>query len=125
MNIDLLRKSVENGISLDPNDYFGMKKCWAEMINILSDDITATIDFFQTACTDEELYWLGAVFEDIVEKTKNRELIHVLRKRLARVIPETYNQQNFKSKYMQQWVDYAEYVRTISSDIDYAEEKLQ
>lgn len=71
------------------------------------------------------MYWLGAVFEDVVEKTKNKELIHVLRNRLARVIPETYHQQNFKSKYMQKWVDYAEYVRTISSGIDYAEAKLQ
>ena len=71
MNIDLLRKSVENCISLNPNDDFGMQKCWTEMINILSGDITATIHFFEAKCTDEELYWLGAAFEDVVEKTRN------------------------------------------------------
>ena len=124
MNIEQLRKVITRCAALDPNDDFGMEKCWEEMTVILSDDISATIQFFESICTDEELYWLGSVFEDIAEKTQSKELIQVLRNRLAKVTPETYCQQNFKTEHMQKWVDYAEYVRCIDSDIAYAEDRI-
>ena len=124
MNIEQLRKVITRCAALDPNDDFGMEKCWEEMTVILSDDISATIQFFESICTDEELYWLGSVFEDIAEKTQSKELIQVLRNRLAKVTPETYCQQNFKTEHMQKWVDYDEYVRCIDSDIAYAEDRI-
>lgn len=46
MNIEQLRKVITRCAALDPNDDFGMKKCWEEMTVILSDDISATIHFF-------------------------------------------------------------------------------
>ncbi|MGN1456382.1 MAG: hypothetical protein ACI4XP_00355 [Acutalibacteraceae bacterium] len=125
MNIEQLREVITRCASLDPNDDFGMEKCWEEMTIILSDDISATIHFFESVCTDEELYWLGSVFEDVAEKTQSKELIQVLRNRLAKVTPETYCQQNFKTEHMQKWVDYAEYVRCIDSDIAYAEDRIE
>ncbi|MDD6825815.1 MAG: hypothetical protein PUE12_06845 [Oscillospiraceae bacterium] len=48
----------------------------------------------------------------------------MLRNRLAKVIPETYCQQNFKTEHMRKWVDYTEYVRGLSVDIDFAEGKI-
>lgn len=125
MNIEQLREVITRCAALDPNDDFGMEKCWEEMTIILSDDISATIHFFESVCTDEELYWLGSVFEDVAEKTQSKELIQVLRNRLAKVTPETYCQQNFKTEHMQKWVDYAEYVRCIGSDIAYAEDRIE
>ena len=125
MNIEQLREVITRCAALDPNDDFGMEKCWKEMTAILSDDISATIHFFESVCTDEELYWLGSVFEDVAEKTQSKELIQVLRNRLAQVTPETYCQQNFKTEHMQKWVDYAEYVRCIDSDIAYAEDRIE
>ena len=124
MNIEQLREVITRCAALDPNDDFGMKKCWEEMTVILSDDISATIHFFESVCTDEELYWLGSVFEDVAEETQSKELIQVLRNRLAKVIPETYCQQNFKTEHMRKWVDYTEYVRGLSVDIDFAEGKI-
>lgn len=124
MNIEHLREVITRCAALDPNDDFGMEKCWEEMTIILSDDISATIHFFESVCTDEELYWLGSVFEDVAEKTQSKELIQVLRNRLAKVTPETYCQHNFKTEHMQKWVDYAEYVRCIESDITYAEDRI-
>lgn len=124
MNIKQLREVITRCAALDPNDDFGMEKCWEEMTIILSDNISATIHFFESVCTDEELYWLGSVFEDVAEKTQSKELLQVLRKRLAKVTPETYCQQNFKTEHMQKWVDYAEYVRCIESDITYAEGRI-
>lgn len=124
MNIKLLREIFSRYVSLDPNDDFCIEKCWEEMTDILSEDILATFHFFESECTDEELYWLGSIFEDIAEKTQSQELIQVLRNRLAKVTPETYRQQNFKTEHMQKWVDYTEYVRSINMNIDYAEGKI-
>lgn len=60
MNIELLRKVIARYMSLHPNDDFGIEKCWEEMTDILSDNISATISFFERECTDEEflLAWL-------------------------------------------------------------------
>ena len=125
MNIEQFREVITRCTALDPNDDFGMEKCWEEMTIILSDDISATIHFFESVCTDEELYWLGSVFEDVAEKTQSKDLIQVLRNRLAKVTPETYCQQTFKTEHMQKWVDYGEYVRCIDSDIAYAEDQIE
>ena len=125
MNIEQLREVITRCAALNPNDDFGMEKCWEEMTEILSGNISATIHFFESVCTDEELYWLGSVFEDVAEKTQSKELIQVLRNRLAKVTPEAYCQQNFKTEHMQKWVDYAEYVRCIDSDIAYAEDRIE
>ena len=124
MNIEQLREVIARNITLDPNDDCGIEKCWEEMTAILSEDILATLHFFESECTDEEFFWLGAVFEDIAEKTQSKELIQVLRSRLEKVTSENYNQQNFKSEHMRKWVDYTEYVRSIGVDIDFAEGKI-
>ena len=124
MNIEQLRGIIERNMALDPNDDFGTEKCWEEMTAILSEDIVATLHYFENECTDEEFYWLGAVFEDVAEKTQSKELIQVLRNRLTKVTPETYCQQNLKNEHMRKWVDYTEYVRGLSVDIDFAEGKI-
>ena len=124
MNVEQLRGVIERNMALDPNDDFGTEKCWEEMTAILSEDIVATLHYFETECTDEEFYWLGAVFEDVAEKTQSKELIQVLRNRLTKVTPETYCQQNLKNEHMRKWVDYTEYVRGLSVDIDFAEGKI-
>lgn len=124
MNIEQLRRVITRCISLDPNDDFGMEKCWEEMTDILSANIHDTILFINNDCTDEELYWLGSVFEDVAEKTQSNDFIKTLRDRLARVSQSAYAQQSFVSEHMRKWVDFPEYVRSISSDIDFAEEKI-
>ena len=124
MNIEQLRGVIERNMALDPNDDFGTEKCWKEMTAILSEDIVATLHYFENECTDEEFYWLGAVFEDVAEKTQSKELIQGLRNRLTKVTPETFCQQNLKNEHMRKWVDYTEYVRGLSVDIDFAEGKI-
>ncbi len=124
MNIEQLRKVIACNIALDPNDDFGTEKCWKEMTEILSENIAATLHYFENECTNEEFFWLGAVFEDVAEMTQSKELIQVLRNRLTKVTPETYCQQDLKNEHMRKWVDYAEYVRSLSADIDYAERRI-
>jgi len=124
MNIERLRDVIARNIALDPNDDFGIEKCWEEMTAILSEDAIATLHYFENECTDEEFFWLGAVFEDIAEKTQSKELIQVLRSRLEKVTSENYSQQDFKSEHMRKWVDYIEYVRSLGVDIDFAEGRI-
>lgn len=88
-------------------------------------NIADIIMFLQNDCDDEELYFLSEIFEEIVEQTQSKEIISVLRSRLAKVTPNHYNQQNFKSEHMRKWVDYSEYVRSIAQEIDYAENKIE
>ncbi len=108
----------------DDNWDYGIEQCWKKFIDILTVDIDRSIHYFLHECTDEEFYWLSETFEEIAEKTQSKELIQVLRNRLAKVTPEAYCQQNFKAEHMQKWVNYAEYVRCINSDIDYAEDRI-
>lgn len=125
MNIEQLKAIITRSMSIDPNDDLCQEKCQKEMADTLSDDISATLKFFESYCTDEELFWISPVFEDIAERTQNRELIKVLRNRIAKVTPEKYNQQNFQSELLRKWVDYTEYIRSINVDISYADDKLK
>ncbi len=120
----IIDERIRNCDELGDNWDYGINQCHEEAITILTQDVDKTITYILDECTDEEFYWIAEIFEEIAEKTQSKKLIQVLRKRLARVTPETYCQQNFKTEHMQKWVDYAEYVRSISSDIDFAEGKI-
>ena len=124
MNINKLRESILELLSLHPNDDYGTEKCWKEETKILSEDISETIDFFKNQCTDEEFFWLSSVFSDVSEIVQSKQFVETLRSRLARVNRETYNQNSFESEHMRKCVDYDEYVRSVSMEIDYAEGAL-
>ena len=125
MNVAKLREIIWYLVTLHPEDDFGIEKCWDQITDILSQDVTETISFIENDCTDEEFYWLGAIFEDVAERTNSKEFVDALRKRLKMVNPETYCKENFKTEHMRKFVDYNEYVRRVSVDIDYAEARLE
>ena len=124
MDIKRLREVIKLYDSLDPNDDFGIEKCWNEMTETLSNDVNETISYFNNDCTDEDFYLLSNLFEDVVEKTQCAELIKVFQNRLAKVNPETYSQENFESAFMRKHATYDDYVRTITMEIGYAEDRL-
>ncbi len=124
MNINKLRESILELLSLHPNDDYRTEKCWKEETEILSEDISETIDFFTNQCTDEEFFWLSSVFSDVSEIVQSKQFVETLCSRLARVNRETYNQNSFESEHMRKWVDYDEYVRSVSMEIKYAEGAL-
>ena len=125
MNIEQLESVIARNAILDPNDNIGQEECWNQMTAILSSNIEETLRYFQGECTDEAFYWLSAVFEDVAEKTQSREFIKVLRDRLSGISQECYCQDHFSSEHMKTLVDYTEYVRSISVDIDSAESRLR
>ena len=125
MNTDRLREAIACCAALDPNDDLGTEKCWKDITDMLVGDLPATINFIRLDCTDEEFYWLSPVFENVAEKSRSAEFIRSLRERLAKVKPETYRQETFKTDHLQEWVDYGEYVRSVEEEIAYAEGRLE
>lgn len=125
MNVCELRKELSHRLSIDMNDYCRTNESWRKLTEILSENISETIRFFQQECTDEELFWLSEVFEEVVEETQSKELIQVLRDRLAQVTSERYDQQAFETEHMRKWIDYPEYVRSVGNEIEYAEDQIE
>ena len=125
MIIEALRDILKVRLNLHANDDYATEECWKKETTILSEDVNATISFFERECTDEEFYWLSEVFSIVSEKMQSKELVQAMRARLARVRRETYDQSSFKSEHMRKWVDYDEYIRSVSMEIDYAEGALK
>ena len=117
-------KEVAQFRIVESEDNYWIEDYWKSAIEMFTKDVNATVTFLQNDCNDEELYFLQEIFEEIVAQTQNKEIVSVLRSRLAKVTYENYNQQNFKSEYMRKWVNYNEYVRSIEEEINYAENRI-
>ena len=123
IKFDTLKEAARFRV-VESEDNYWVEDYWKATIELFTKDVAATIMFLQNDCDDEELYFLSEIFEGIVEQTQIKELVSVLRSRLAKVTPENYNQQNFKSEHMRKWVDYNEYVKSIEEEINYAEGRI-
>lgn len=124
MNVSDLREELDHRLSLHLNDDYGLEESWKKITAILSENVIKTIDYIYNECTDEELFWISEVFSDVSEIVQSKEFVRALRSRFAQVTRETYDQKSFKSDHMRNWVDYDEYVRSVSMEIDYAEGAL-
>ncbi len=69
----------------NPNANYYEIPWWEAEIKQFTADIQASIRFIEEACTDEELYWLSEVFEDIADHTRSADFIKCLQKRVQRV----------------------------------------
>lgn len=125
MNTSELRNELSCRLAIDANDDYGRNKSWEKLAEILSKNVLEAMEFFQHEFTDEEFYWLSEIFEEVAEKTQSKELIQTLRDRLSKVTPENYDRQSFHSEHMRKWVDYAEFVRSVGDEIDYAEGRIE
>jgi len=68
---DRKKKSIE--------DDYGIQECWSQIIEILSKDVKATILYLES-CSEEDIYFISEVFEDISERLQSKEYILCLRK---------------------------------------------
>lgn len=75
---------------LENNDDFGLEKIWKEEILILVKDIKTTNCFILNECSDEDLYWMSEIFEEVVQKTQSKDFINVLRHRVKKVSNKGY-----------------------------------
>lgn len=57
---------------------YGCQKVNNEMVNLISNNITDSINYVLEQCTASEFSWLSEIFEEIVEKTLSQEFINAL-----------------------------------------------
>lgn len=58
---------------------------WDAEIKQFTINLEESIRFIEEECTDEELYYLGEIFEDIMDKSRSVEFLNCLRRRAQRV----------------------------------------
>ena len=122
IKFDTLKEAARFRV-VESEDNYWVEDYWKATIELFTKDVAATINFLQNECDDEELYFLSEIFEEIVEQTQNKELVSVLRSRLAKVTPRKLQSAKFQIG-MQKWVDYNEYVKSIEEEINYAEGRI-
>ena len=59
-------------------DDYGIERCWNQMIDILSKDLNDTIKYLQN-CSEEDIYYISEIFEDVSGNLKSKEYIRCLR----------------------------------------------
>lgn len=69
-----IREILKERQTVHPEDSNAIEKLWEKEIDILSRDMSETLDFFSNRCTAEEFVWLSEVFEEVQEKTQSDEL---------------------------------------------------
>ena len=72
---------------------FVIEKCWNEEIEILGEDVDATISFLQNECTAEEFSWISEIIDNLAERTRSRELVQAY-KNLTDKFPEECKESN-------------------------------
>ena len=60
-------------------DDYGIQECWNKMTEVLSQNVQETNEYLEQ-CSEEEIYYISEIFEDISEQLKSKEYIECLRK---------------------------------------------
>ena len=67
------RKSIKSDVDYSHNPII------KNMVNLMTKNTRETIDFIVNDCTEEQFIWLSEIFDEIIEKTKNDEILDALR----------------------------------------------
>ena len=82
---DTIKDVIEKRLALHINDDFALHECWEKETEILSKNVSTTIDYILNSCDDETFYWLSEVFEDVAGKTSSKDLINAFATRCESV----------------------------------------
>ena len=91
MNAEKLRETIKRRIALDANDDSATMECWSIETDILTVNITESIEFLKT-CSEEEFYWLSEVFDEVIDKTQSQELFLAMCDRNALLENQEYRE---------------------------------
>ena len=61
---------------------------WEKELDAICEDMQAARVFIENDCSDEELFWLSEIFEDIIDRTGDVAFLGCLRKRAERMMDE-------------------------------------
>ena len=82
------REIIKTRTSIDDEWYTEIEKCWEEMTELFSADVSKTIKFLDV-CTADEFTWISEIVEDIAQKTHSKEFVVALRKTANKYPEET------------------------------------
>lgn len=80
-----IRDILSRRKSINPEWADGISACWKEEIRILSKSPEDTVSYLRDDCSDEELYLLGEIFEDVIAATKSSEILTAMKDRIESV----------------------------------------
>ncbi len=83
-NIAALKDALRLRMYGNPDEYYEVT-LWQSEVDAICADLPASINFILSEYTDEELYWLGEVFEDIADRTRSAAFVDCLKKRVQGV----------------------------------------
>ena len=84
---DEYKKIVSELEITDMNNSDAIDILWEKEIELFTRNIQETIDFVKNDCTANEFSWMSEVWDEIVQKTKSKEFVAVLRE-AAKKFPE-------------------------------------
>jgi len=118
MNIDKFREIIKerNRIARECYDEwtFGIEQCWKQELEILSEDISSTINFLENECTADEYSWISEIIDDLAESTRSRELVQAYKSLMTKYPDEC------KMYHISDSIQFAE--NALSDEVDDGEE---
>lgn len=90
MNTDAIRGIIKKRAATNDEWQAEVERCWSELTDALTEDISATRKFLLEDCTADETSWVSEVYDDIVYKTQSREYVDLLRKSIERFPEEDH-----------------------------------
>ena len=69
----------------EPGAYYFPDPWWKKEVDAIVEDLATAIEFIKNECSDEELYWLAEVFDDVMDKTRSIAFLDCLRQRVQSV----------------------------------------
>lgn len=83
MNVSKLKELIKERALVDAQNDILTEKSQKEEFNILSKNLSDTINFLNT-CSKEEFYWISEIFDDLSEHFKSNELIECMERNAMR-----------------------------------------
>lgn len=119
MHFDSLHEALQFRIHTSEDKYWYVQ-FWDVLIKMASSDIDTTIEFINSECTDEELFWFAEVFEEINKRAHSKAFVDALHARYLKIKPfDEYILYDVHNRIDLQ-VSYREFMKAISDRIEYS-----
>ncbi|MBR3746954.1 MAG: hypothetical protein IKP64_10725 [Selenomonadaceae bacterium] len=88
MNAEELKAVIAERIRTDDEWDYGLEQCWNKEIEILTRDISQTINFIENECDDDTFCWIGEVFDEVADRTQSKEFVDAIKRRATKVVDD-------------------------------------
>lgn len=75
---DKLKEAIDNINKTHPEWYPELQRNWDILVEVMTEDVNASILFLENQCTVEEIIELSSVFDEIIKKTQSKKLLNAL-----------------------------------------------